>query len=218
MDARLWRLFIEETVAGRAVRVQPLADLILTTGQVVVGDPTGGFCIIPFARSVPPGRYPVSVALIGAPDEGGVGTPDVRAAATIPGTVAAAMVRFAAEDPVRWELGEFERPLPAQTIMTSNGPVPGYGVDGGTGAFMDRATADCYDEHIVDELTKRLLDQHGMLWCWAELALPGARGGNVVAFSSGIGDGAYVSYWGLSENDEPVCLITDFAVMNEEEV
>ena len=35
-----------------------------------------------------------------------------------------------------------------------------------------------------------------------------------MAFTSGYGDGSYGSYWGFDDNDEVVCLVTDFLVLN----
>lgn len=38
-------------------------------------------------------------------------------------------------------------------------------------------------------------------------------GGNVVAFKSGGGNGAFASFWGLDAKGEPQCLVTDFGVI-----
>ncbi|PRS67378.1 hypothetical protein C6347_14900 [Bacillus sp. NMTD17] len=35
-------------------------------------------------------------------------------------------------------------------------------------------------------------------------------------FTTGFGDGMYPSFWGLDENGEPACLVTDFLIMDYE--
>lgn len=40
-------------------------------------------------------------------------------------------------------------------------------------------------------------------------------GGNVVAFKSGGGNGAFASFWGLNDKGEPQCLVTDLGVIEE---
>jgi hypothetical protein len=110
--------------------------------------------------------------------------------------VAAAVLVLADSRPERWE--------PA-------GP-SGYPVDSATGCFAapgalaELARALGEDD---DPLTAALEATYRHTWSWAELALPG---GGVVAFSSGDGDGIYESWWGFAD-DLPVCLLTDFALV-----
>jgi hypothetical protein len=48
---------------------------------------------------------------------------------------------------------------------------------------------------------------------WAELVVDPDTGANLVAFSSGYGDGAYPSFWGIDESGELCCLVTDFGIL-----
>jgi hypothetical protein len=50
--------------------------------------------------------------------------------------------------------------------------------------------------------------------CFDLVAVP-QTGANVVEFSTGWGDGCYASYWGLGDDGEPCCLVTDFGVLVE---
>jgi Protein of unknown function (DUF4241) len=43
------------------------------------------------------------------------------------------------------------------------------------------------------------------------------NGANIVAFTSGFGDGAYACYFGYDKDNEVVCLLTDFDVFFPEE-
>ena len=40
-------------------------------------------------------------------------------------------------------------------------------------------------------------------------------GVNIIAFSSGWGDGCYPSYWGYDAADQRVALVTDFGVLDQ---
>ncbi len=40
-----------------------------------------------------------------------------------------------------------------------------------------------------------------------------ATGANVIGFSSGFGDGAYPSWFGLDAGGAPIVLLTDFAIL-----
>lgn len=48
---------------------------------------------------------------------------------------------------------------------------------------------------------------------WAEVVLEPKKKGNLVAFRSGAGDGVYASFWGLDKSGKPLCLVTDFGVL-----
>ncbi|NET37521.1 MAG: DUF4241 domain-containing protein [Cyanothece sp. SIO1E1] len=46
---------------------------------------------------------------------------------------------------------------------------------------------------------------------WANVVVNEANGANVIAFSSGWGDGGYASYWGYDAKGNLASLVTDFA-------
>jgi hypothetical protein len=101
----------------------------------------------------------------------------------------------------------------------------GYGVDAGTGCFMDARTAaalgkleaaehkkDNFEGWLMARVQAELLPA-GRSWGAASVVVDGAEGANVVCFSSGWGDGVYASFFGLDARGEPVCLVTDFGVL-----
>ena len=47
----------------------------------------------------------------------------------------------------------------------------------------------------------------------ATVTVQGGAGGNLIAFSSGWGDGSYASFFGYDAHDNLVCLVTDFRVL-----
>ena len=45
---------------------------------------------------------------------------------------------------------------------------------------------------------------------WANVCVHDSTGANMIAFRTLGADGAFSSYWGYSQDDELVCLVTDF--------
>ncbi|HEX9937912.1 MAG TPA: DUF4241 domain-containing protein [Longimicrobium sp.] len=181
--------------------LHPLGDLVLPTGQIVASDP---FIAddLPYTRGVAPGRYPVLVNV---------------ARINTDSRVAYAIVRFSGQRPVRWEMALYPERDPA-TLREDE--IVGYGVDSGAGCFIDagtvrilveRTTAD-YGEN--QDLGERMAKTYVDTWSWVNYVLDPDTGANVIAFSSGWGDGVYPSYWGLDETGAPVYLVTDFRVFS----
>jgi Protein of unknown function (DUF4241) len=105
------------------MRVIEVDQLVLPTGRIVACD--AGALLQgaepAYTRGVPPGHYPVHVALLTDP-------------AGPPHTVACARVRFQDRPVARWELAL--RPGWDPSTLKP-GYQLGYGVDGGTGCFVD---------------------------------------------------------------------------------
>lgn len=178
--------------------VERIAELELPTGTIVACDPLTGSDGAPaFTRTVPPGRYPV----------------DVCVAQIEPGHVRIAAIRvvFQPGVPVTWS--------PAETTGPDDLVDHGYGVDAGTGCFMDtrardllvasnHARLDRTDDDQEDSLIAELGDRE-----WLDHHPAPDRSENVVIVHSGWGDGIYDSVWGLDASGKPVWLVTDFAVL-----
>ena len=177
------------------IEVKKLGDLIVRSGRVTVCDPLAPSVVLDLARTVPKGKHPVEVAVakIGK---------DQR--------VALGCVRFGKGKPVRWEMatarGQNAKKLGPDEFF-------GYGVDAGTGCFVDtKAMKRLESEETGEAIFEALEKTRVYTWAWANVALGDA---NVVAFSSGFGDGFYGSYWGLGAKDEVIALVTDFGLMTE---
>jgi hypothetical protein len=183
------------------LKLHTLGELVLPTGRIVACDPFLAYGDEePFTRGVAPGRYPVLVNV--AEDEG-----DAR--------VAYAIVRFGGRPPVRWEMAL----LPGQdTGALGEGEFFGYGVDAGTGCFMDAQVVPVLVERSTEEnehngdLVEAMEKTYVHTWSWLDVVLDPATGANVVAFSSGWGDGSYPSFWGFDETGAVACLVTDFGL------
>ncbi|MEZ4380012.1 MAG: DUF4241 domain-containing protein [Nannocystaceae bacterium] len=176
------------------IRVIELGALTLRSGRVVVGDPLTGALASDdaLARRVPPGRYPVQLSVIAASPE------DHRVAA------AKLVVRDAPV--VRWEPALFEGQAPDAARL------PCYGVDSGTGVFACADAAPPDDEASAERLLEALdADADGLpgLGACPHPVAPEAA----ICFSTGWGDGLYVSWWGVAADGEPSCLVTDFDLL-----
>jgi hypothetical protein len=190
------------------VRQVEIGDLVLPSGEVVACDPSRlgrERDIVPFARTAPPGKYPVILSLM-AGEEG-----------VVDQGVACAMVRFTAAKPAAWEMavhpGQDASALPVGQFF-------GYGVDAGMGCFIDKNTlqalaeedaGEFYHERVIGEMYKS-----GEHRGWTNIVVDQKSGRNLAVFSSGYGDGVYASYWGLGAAGELCCLITDFAILVED--
>ncbi|MBN2801293.1 MAG: DUF4241 domain-containing protein [Deltaproteobacteria bacterium] len=166
----------------------PAGALRLEDGRVAVGDPlTGGLHGV-LARRVAPGSYPVDLAIVSlAPDHQ---------------RVAAARLLLSDRPVVRWEPAEFEG------STSSAQDQPAYGVDAGTGFIGCGARSPALDtEEDGEALLAAVLEGGGL--AHPHPSAPDAA----LTFTSGWGDGMYVSWWGIDDQGDAAALVTDFEVL-----
>jgi hypothetical protein len=196
-----------------------LGELVVTSGHLIACDPW--FCSDSPPLASPPvaaGRYPVVVAIAR------FSTGDER--------VALAAVIFRPGQSVRWENArtteeEGEGAAPSfwdaqSTSLITARPV-GYPVDSGTGCFIDAQTASDFSAvqyasapEVDDPLLAELKAHDVLTWSWANYCVDAQTGANIVAFSSGWGDGAYPSFFGYGEDEQLICLLTDFGLFEQQ--
>jgi Protein of unknown function (DUF4241) len=186
----------------------PVGDLFLPSGRVIACDP---FCFYepePFVPPVEPGRYPVLLGVAQFADH------DQR--------VALAILRCSATLPTTWQMATTRRAGPDRSIYAHDG-LYSYSVDYGCGSFMDFDAATLLqrqmdaDPNYVQRVSEQMQQRYIPTWFWANLALDPPTGLNCVVFSSGNGDGDYVSYWGYDQHSTLACLVTDFALLRDTE-
>lgn len=196
------------TAWGKAnLKCHKLGELVTPTGKIVACDPFVSPETSAFTVQLSPGRYPVvlSVADFGGRDQ----------------RVAYAAVRIRDGQPHHWEMAL----LPGQDVGTLEPDhIFCYGVDSGTGCFMDpRASQtltermnddDDYSQTVIEEMEKTYVHT----WSWVNLEMDTNTNANLIAFSSGLGDGCYPSYFGFDEKGNPMILVTDFGVFNDDEI
>jgi Protein of unknown function (DUF4241) len=225
--------------------VQPIGELILTSGKLVACDPL----LKPdlreyFTQKLKPDRYPVILSIASFRQRA-----DQR--------IACAMLRISNQPPVRWEIAR--RAIDA-LISYRQEDILGYGVDSGTGCFMDldaaqvlhtianpdsaayeaawrrdseqawalsSAALDRFEQEYCDRLIAEMEKNrvaavsddypHSRAGDWASIQISDATEANVIAFGSGWGDGGYPSFWGYDAQGKLTSLVTDFMLFGKED-
>lgn len=159
-----------------------------------------------FTLQLAPGRYPVIL---------NVATFDTDQ------RVAYAALKIAEGKVQHWEMAH----VPGQDLSSLEADeLFCYGVDSGTGCFMDVLAAQALrkkmdaDEHYFETLIAELDKTYVDTWSWANVEMDPDTHANLIAFSSGWGDGCYASYFGFDDAHNALILITDFGVFLDEEV
>jgi hypothetical protein len=186
-----------------SIQIRTLGDLVLPTGQIVACDPSYDDAITPFIETVPPGRCPVSIAVI---DDPKLGTRALAARLTLDDAPVQtwSLALRPGEDPSTLKPGEFFC----------------YGVDAGLGCFMDLAAARINAERLQNDmgaywigLVDKAYEETNSLWL--NHILDESTGANMIMFSSGWGDGCYATYAGYAADGRLVCLLTDFGLHDQ---
>ncbi len=191
------------------IRVIRLGEVRIASGRVILADP---FLMstqnLPLTVEVPPGRYPVDLAVADAGESGQ--------------RVALARLLISTEPAVKWSLAVTEEQDP-RTLKADD--IFGYGVDAGTGAFIDASVPTWLEEQyppsnfqayeaVTDDWQTRgeaAAEPLGIPYGFALIETLGP--GDAAMFSSGWGDGYYASWIGYDANGAPVAVVTDFAVI-----
>ncbi|MEV0645070.1 DUF4241 domain-containing protein [Phytomonospora sp. NPDC050363] len=210
--------FDELFVAGRKVEtprvsavieVVDLGELAVPTGRLAACDPMVYWELEPFTVELPRGAHPVRLSVVLVDAVHGQPQPEAHR------RVAAAQVLVRDTPAMAWEMAV----TAGQDTSTLTGDLYfGYGVDAGTGAFIDasggKALDRINDADSAYDLDDALTD--------AGKAVPPRMGANVtdeetglnvVVFPSGWGDGVYPTWIGRDAAGEVVSVVTDFHVL-----
>jgi hypothetical protein len=186
-----------------AFETHSVGYLKITSGLVVACDPLVVFDWQPFPIAVPRGWHQVQLAIACLP--GG----DER--------VAFARLRLAPKAMAdRWELA---CPAGKQISELGEDEFFGYGVDSGTGCFMDPVALRLLnermdqDEDYFNVIIDGMEQNYKHTWSWLDFCPLADQDDNIVCFHSGYGDGSYPSFFGYAGGDSPTDLVTDFMVL-----
>jgi hypothetical protein len=174
------------------ISTHQIGELILTSGRIIACDPL----IVPDTRyhlkkTVKPGRYPVIVSVADFRPAG-----DTR--------FACAMLKLSGETSVKWEVALINEPDTNQIDDRTD-----YGVDAGTGCFVDWDAAEIIEDlvslevrypekdefeefcdQVIAEMEKNSFDNYPLTASWANLQVSEVTEANIIAFSSGWGTAA----------------------------
>lgn len=190
-------------LSSRSITIIRMGNLELPSGRIVAADPLVQPDRPAFAKTVPPGRYPVTLYQAF-------------------GRIAAASMRFGEGRPVRWEIAVVPGQDPA---ALKDDEIFGYPVDAGLGSYMDadtlaliraresqvRTEKSSSDINYYDDVLAAELDANDNKYVLHQ-PIAGKQG-NVAIFWSGWGDGVYPVFWGLAADGRPLVLLTDFYVI-----
>jgi hypothetical protein len=194
------------------ISTHQIGKLILTSGRIIPCDPLiGPDTRYHLKKNVKPGHYPVIVSVADFQPAG-----DTR--------FACATLRFSDALTVKWEIALINEPDPNQTDDRTH-----YGVDAGTGCFVDWDAAQILEDlfpvedefeefcdRMLAEMDKNSFGKH-LTAGWANMQVSDDTEANIIAFSSGWGDGGYASFWGYDEAGNLTSLVTDFALFAKNE-
>jgi hypothetical protein len=185
--------------AGHRVTTQPRAvgEIDLPTGRIAIHDPGYEFAPVRLDRDVPPGRYPVDLALRSwtAPD----GTEKPAA------IIAAARVRFS-EIPARSH-------APVRSAAGGDDAAV-FGVDSGLIAVFDRSLVDRLGGAAILDAVPATGDELPLHAVQARI-VPAPGLSSIFVCQAGKGDGAYLAWWGLDDEGVAVELVVDFGELVE---
>ncbi|MET7398051.1 DUF4241 domain-containing protein [Dactylosporangium sp. NPDC005572] len=179
--------------SGRKLRLSVHAPghLHLPSGRPVAADPSSlDLGAKPFSVTVPPGSYPVSVSLATFVDD------------PHHSRVTAARLDVCDRPAMRWELALRDGQEP---LDLGHREFFGFGVDAGMACFVD---ADSIDR--MKDVWRRL----------DGLVKPRYRtvgSGDMVAWSSGWGDGVYPTWIGYDATGAPTCFVADMLLFSTDE-
>jgi hypothetical protein len=192
------------------ISTHQIGELVVTSGALLAWDLLmGPDTRYHFTRRLKPGCYPVIVSVA-----------DFQPLTET--RIACAMLLVSNEPTVKWEIAAINNP-----DAESKNDIFSYGVDSGTGCFMDLDAAFAINELILgetcdsekfEEYCERVIaemDQHNFgngSTSWANMKVSETTEANIIIFSSGWGDGGYASFWGYDASGDLTSLVTDFAL------
>lgn len=146
----------------------------------------------PFTVTVPTGEYPVLIARIRWQDEDWEEN-------------TAAMLPVLDEPTTGWELAV----LPGQDIrLLGDEGFYGFGVDSGTGAFLDASGRESLAAAYRARTDRRD-------WSGDIVTVDPGTGGNLIAYQSGRGDGSYPVWIGRTADGDVTCLVADMLIAHD---
>ncbi|MGA5305407.1 DUF4241 domain-containing protein [Nucisporomicrobium flavum] len=184
------------TVTFGVVDLVPAGSVRLTSGRLVAADPSsiGATPEPPYAVTVAPGTYPVTVSRVRSADR-----PDRP-------RVAAARLEVSDRPVVRWELALQD----GQSVLDlGNGEFYGFGVDSGLASFADADLWRSLSERDHDGRDAWEDDWLELGQVAGEQQFVVVEAGGMVAWPSGWGDGSYPTWIGYDDAGSVACFVAD---------
>jgi hypothetical protein len=182
-------------------KIVDLDSVVITSGAVVLGDPVFG-SLAALTRRIPPGTYPVSLALVH------LSSGDER--------IAFARMQLTPTPVVAWEPGWHEA---QREVVMRDGQshvvlreYAFYCPHAGAGCFMDAAAIDairsCEYTAYVDMVMDGFEDNYRNTWSWFSFKPDPTRRENAVCYQAE--SGGRPSHFGLDAQGNAAVIVTDF--------
>lgn len=208
--------FDQATIDNVPVTYKHLGDLNVTTGRIIACDPLVSLCdAMPFTRTVVLGKYPVTGCVVKTDSYGE--------------KYAFVKLEFNKEKATKWEMALLEDQ--DVNTLTDEDEIFGFPVDAGLACLCDAATqklynkfdddfmeknpkSNIYNDHIEGEFRKNSCNPANpeSIGDWLNFCIPHQPDENVIMFASGLGNGIYPSYWGISDEGNVCSLVIDLQV------
>jgi Protein of unknown function (DUF4241) len=169
-----------------------IGKINIESGKIIACDPIVLRNAKPFSPVFQLGQFPVMLAMAKTSN-------DER--------VAFSRIVFSDSPVVRWEfaLHQGQEPIPLKDTSFYC-----YGVDGGTGMFVDSVAAEIFDQKprsYWDDVFLNKMEETNYTGLVDDF-----DGHNLAMFSTGYGDGCYATYIGFDEKRNICQLLTDFGI------
>jgi hypothetical protein len=178
-----------------ALTVVDAGTLLLPSGRLLACDPLFGLGADSYSRHFRPGEYAVHLSLAQFPDGGGC-------------WISFARIQFGNRMARRW----VATALPDEETSR-------FTVDSGTACVLDRRTARLLLRNLERnpdflERTQPSLSGSDGDYSWTNVVVDPSSGANVIAFSSGAGDGVFACYYRFDGRGRLADFVIDFDMLS----
>lgn len=174
-----------------------IGKINIESGKIIACDPIIMRDMKPFVQAFPIGQFPVHLAIAKFHNDERVGF---------------SRIYFSNKPVVKWE---FALQKGQEQVLIFGDTFYSYSVDGGIGLFLDeKANIEFVkddSQSVLDEIFKEMDKHTHVSW---QFGLCKLNDHNLVAFSTGFGDGHYATYVGYDDNGQPCRLLTDFGMVD----
>lgn len=168
-----------------------VGKIIIESGEIIACDPIVMHDASPFSRVFPKGEFAVHLAMAKTHN-------DER--------VAFSRIVFSETPVFKWEVALQNGQQP---ISLKDSTMYCYGVDAGTGLFIDSVANKFFNQYDRwEEVFVKKAEQNGYRGYIQNFGEH-----NLATFSTGYGDGCYATFIGLDEKGNPCQLLTDFGLV-----
>ena len=170
-----------------------IGEIKIESGKIIACDPIVMHDALPFTQIFPTGEFPVHLAMAKTHN-------DER--------VAFSRIVFSEKPILKWEfaLKKGQKPIPLKDTSFYC-----YGVDAGTGIFIDSVSNNIFNRKDHSEWEKTFItkaEKNGYKGYTHDF-----DGHNLATFSTGYGDGCYATYVGLDSQGNVCQILTDFGLV-----